>query len=43
MLKKFPGMLIGIRNKQLSVKKMSTLMNQRMDAGSRCTQVVIKG
>ena len=43
MLKKFPGMSIGIRNTQLSVKKMSTLINQRMDTGSRCTQVVVKG
>ena len=43
MLKKFPGMLIGIRNIQLSVKKMSTLINRRMDTGSRCTQVVVKG
>ena len=43
MLKKFHGMLIGIRNTQSSVKKMSTLINQRMDAGLRCTQVVVKG
>ena len=43
MLKKFPGMSIGIRNTQLSVKKRNTLINRRMDTGLRCTQVVIKG
>ena len=43
MLKKFPGMSIGFRNTQLSVKKRSKLINRRMDAGSRCTQVVVKG
>ena len=43
MLKKFPRMSIGIRNTQLSVKKMSTLINRRMDAGLRCTQVFVKG
>ena len=43
VLMKFPGMLIGTRNTQLNVKKMSTLINRRMDTGLRCTQVVIKG